>query len=415
MKNPEQKKSPSARRDDDELQAAAKEAFAEESASPTTDEPGPDSVPVVDDASSPVKKSRGVSGVLIMVAASAVVGAAGYLTWPRWSPIIASYLPDPRVDGVDNRLKTLEEQTKVRLDTDQEIKGMEAERTRLRGQVEALIQQVDSLDQAFRSVRKVAEATALSAETADAEASLKQLSQRFAKLEERDEAMGGLLDRIGKLEQERLIAKGDSSSGENDIAEISKRIGALEAAKDTAPPSALPAGSQAVLLAVNRLHDDLRGAAPYAESLEALKAAAEGDQGVMTVISVLDPLAAVGIPTQAALRDRFDAMAVKVANSFMAVEGDGWVAKTITRLTSLVSVRRIGADAGAADAALAAAETGLKSGDLPAAVKALENLAGSQAVIAEPWLKDARARLTAERAMTTLHVLAASPLSPAKE
>lgn len=399
MGNSEQKKVSSAEGDDGERQAAAEAAPAGESAVPGIGAP---------------KRTGGVFLISATIVALAVVGVAGYLTWPKWTPLVAAYLPafnkeplrDPRVDGMSERLNALEEQAKAVPNIDREIKEMEAERARFSGQLNSLIEQVDSLDQVLKSVKKLAEATTLSSETADADASLKQLSQRLARMEE-------LPDRVIKPEQERLAAKDEQIS--NNVAEISRRIDVLETAKDNASTPA--AGSRAIVSAISRLREALHGFGPYKESLEALKAAAGGEQDIMMVISVLEPLAADGIPTQAVLRDRFDAMAVKVAGSFMAVEGGGWAAKAVNRLASLVSVRRIGADVGESgtDAALADAEAGLKAGDLSAAVKALEGLVGQPVVVAEPWLKDARARLTAERATATLNVLAASLLSPAKE
>ena len=54
----------------------------------------------------------------------------------------------------------------------------------------------------------------------------------------------------------------------------------------------------------------------------------------------------------------------------------------------------------------------LKTADLPAAVKALESLPENSKAVAAEWIRDAKARLAAERAIAALHVYAVAYMAP---
>ena len=68
------------------------------------------------------------------------------------------------------------------------------------------------------------------------------------------------------------------------------------------------------------------------------------------------------------------------------------------------------------DAMVAAAEEHLKKEDLKAAIIALDGLSGNpkSAAVAAQWIGDGKARLAAERAVTTLHLHALSMLTQIK-
>jgi hypothetical protein len=96
---------------------------------------------------------------------------------------------------------------------------------------------------------------------------------------------------------------------------------------------------------------------------------------------------------------------------------DTWTDRVVNRLASLVTVRRVGSPAiaaGGIDGIVAQAEAALEGGDLQAAVTALERLDGAPAVAAADWLQHARARLTADRALSTLQQRALARLATAR-
>ena len=117
----------------------------------------------------------------------------------------------------------------------------------------------------------------------------------------------------------------------------------------------------------------------------------------------------------------FDALAGELATK---AAGDGWVARAVARLSSLVRVRRIDGrgDPNAPDTIVAGAEASLAAGDLVAAVAAVERLAAAQPhAVDAAWLARAKARLAVETALNAMHAYAVSaltqptPASPAKE
>ena len=377
-------------------------------------------------AAKPAKKDGGIAPFLWTVLALAVLGGAAATTWPLWSPYITAGLSstredpfrDPRVTGLAGRVAALEETTKGGGGA---VEDLEAQRARSRQELETLMARLENLEQALRSVKKMGEATAPLADSADADENLRQLSERLGRLEDNDETLEGLLERIARLE-ERGGAAGEgvqpAARAEEltaAVADISKRVGALERTDTMVAGTAI--GAQATVLAVGQLREALRGTAPFAAELEAVGAVVADNPEMTKAIAALESYAASGIPTLATLRRDFDRLAGEIARAARALEGDGWLEWAANRLMSLVTVRRTSdsADLNSVDAVVARAETSLKAGDLMAAVEELEGLAGSPGAVAAPWLRGARARLAAERAMATLHVQAVSLLVPAKE
>ncbi len=383
-------------------------------------------------AAEPAKKGGGIAPFLWTVLALAVLGGGASATWPLWSPYITAGLSttqedpfrDPRVAGLAGRVEALEEMTRAAGSPTNAAKDLEAERARSRQELDALMERLEVLEQALGSVNKMVEATAPPADAANADEHLQRLSERLGRLEANDETLEGLLERIARLEKSGTPGNGvQTAEGEGKeelsaaITDISKRVGALEKTDTMAAGAAI--GAQATVLAVGQLREALRSTAPFAEELQALSAVIADNPEMTKAITELEPYAASGIPTLATLRRDFDRAAGEIARAARALEGDGWVERTVNRLMSLVSVRRTTDTAdhlNSTDALVARAETSLKAGDLMAAVEELEGLKGAApAAAAAPWLKAARARLTAERAMATLHVHAVSLLVPAKE
>ena len=381
-------------------------------------------------AAEPATKDGGFAPFLWTVLALAVLGGAAAATWPLWSPYITARLSstqedpfqDPRVTGLAGRVAALEETTKGAGRAGGAVEDLETERARSRQELKALMERLQSLEQALRSVKKLVEASAPPAATANADEHLQQLFERLGRLEENDETLEGLRERIAGLE-ERGGAEGEgvqSAARAEElsvaVADISKRVGALEQTDTNAAGAAVEA--QATVLAVGQLREALRGTAPFAAELQAVGAVAADNPETSKAITELEPYAASGIPTLATLRRDFDRLAGDIVRADRALEGDGWFEWTVNRLMLLVTVRRTTdtQDLNSAEAVVARAETSLKADDLTAAVKELGGLKGAAAAAAAaPWLEDARARLTAERAMATLHVHAVSLLAPAKE
>lgn len=180
------------------------------------------------------------------------------------------------------------------------------------------------------------------------------------------------------------------------------RLSALEAIQ-----AAQPLGGEAkrisYALGLRELERVLNGSGPFATQLETIRKLL--DPGVADgALEDLQAFAATGIATRATLSAQFDAVAAAAvrADSISGVP-KGWAGRIYAFVQSLVMVRPLGERAGDdVPSVVARAQARLKAGDLDAAVTELNILNGAAADAAAAWLKDARARLTAEQTLAYL-------------
>ena len=351
--------------------------------------------------SGPVKGGRDfTTPVIWAVAVVAVLAGAGYATRPFWTPHVEAALapllgavPPPSAQAL---LPAADEQA---------IEALEAERARISSQLTSLMKQVETLEGALADVQKMVAAT--DRPVAGANQSLKQLSQRLADLERTGSGREDLLRRLAKLEEAAPAGEGEPQPA--------PPAAPGEAQSVKAPAYAL-AQAKATMEAVQRLRQAVGEATPYAGELSALKDLAGADKDMTLILADLETYQATGIPTLAALRARFDDVAAAVAAADRVRTGDGWAAKVLNRLGSLIRVRRTGDRAApdSVDGAIAAAEESLRAGDLKGALEALDGLGGGAARAAAEWMAGARSRVMAERALAALHVRAVALLAPVR-
>ncbi len=393
-----------------------------DSESPSVDSADAFVVPDAAAAEEPEAKS-GIVPFLWTALTLAVLIGAGYATMPFWWPYAEAYLPiaqedifaDPRMTGLAGRVTALEEKAKAGEAAGSVVRDLEAERARFSEQLGVLMERLEVLEAALNTVKGEIEAAIPLAEGSAAKASLEELSAGLGRLEENRESLNSLKQRINRLEE----AGAATGAGGNEtltaaVADISQRLGVLE---ETKPQSgASDTGAQAVVLAVGQLREALGRSQPYSKELQALNVVLGDNAEMAGAVRALDLYADTGIPTLVSLRRRFASVAGEIVRSAAARKGEGWVERTVNRLMSLVTIRRVGnGDANTVDSIVARTEAYLEGANLMAAVKEAETLAGLAAKAVAPWLNDARARLAAEQALTTLHVHAVSRLTPGKE
>ncbi len=226
-------------------------------------------------------------------------------------------------------------------------------------------------------------ATAAVAGTAAITASVQTLSQRIAKLETDVGDVEGVKSRVSDIEQRAQ----EKPSGET---------------------------KAAVVLAMSHLSQAVMQSVPYTTELDALKAVAGDEQALAEPIGVLEEQAATGVPSLIELRASFPEVAREVSRVHADWTGEDWVDKAMSRVTSLVSVRKTGEDAVAAegtDGIIAQAEAALGVGDVAAAAKALDRLEGPATEAAAPWLAEAQKRVDAMTALADLRQGAISLLA----
>jgi len=271
----------------------------------------------------------------------------------------------------------------------------------------ALGQRLESVERAVAALKTASAATGATPQSSDPQ-ELRALESRVIGLEARPAApdLRPLIERIAALEARP--AGPDSAASSPDFVRLAGRLALVETAvaeaarrrAEGAQPQRPPAA--AFVLAVTQLREAMRRAAPYAGELESVKALAGDDPPTAEPIKTLEPRAARGVPTEESLVARFDPVTLQIVRADRAPAGN--VAdRALSRLTELVSVRRIGdTDAATTDGILARAETRLRGGDLAGAVDALAQLQGPAAAPAAEWLADARARLAADAALSRL-------------
>lgn len=177
-----------------------------------------------------------------------------------------------------------------------------------------------------------------------------------------------------------------------------------------------------LFLALSQLSAAVATSRPFPNDLKAAETLAPHDLGVKLLM--LEPQAATGIPSTAALAARFNAStapAMLLATP-AAPANEGWTKRFWAKLASLVVVRRVGNDTTPPDptiAAIDAARNELAQGDLAGAVGAIEAAPAPARGAAESWLSAAHQRLDAEATVASalqrvVPALAASANAPAK-
>lgn len=311
-----------------------------------------------------------------------------------WLPLVgapAGGVAPERVAAVESRVATLESAPLPGLPeaAGQRLDALTARLEDLEGRLAALGAADDKLrrDLAAAAARLEASDTLSAAE----EKALAALRDEVAGL---DQALGALDARLGGLEG---------------------KIASLSAERTQAAETA--AGDLAALLAVMQLRDALAGSAPFATELRTLQGLANVRDDLASAAGALAPLtpfAKTGVPGLVALRAAFPAVARAVVAAEQAGVGDDWLAGVRRRLSSLITVRPLGAVAGeSASALVARAEALLVADDLAGAVAELGKLSGPPAAAAEDWLAQARARVAAQSALVQLNAAVSARLAEA--
>ncbi len=261
-----------------------------------------------------------------------------------------------------------------------------------------LLARLESLETQFRDRDlSAAPAAAPAAGAGDLDGRLGDLEQRLAALSSARPIDDGSNDRIDRLE--------------TILAGVAGRIDALNVGQR----SQLGRGV-ALLLAAGALRDATRRYTGYAGELAVLRElatdmAALSQPPVVEALANLDNHAAAGAATVAVLAAQFGAHASAIVLAARRDDDAGWIKQTINRVSSVVTVRRVGDIGGASvEARVARAELRMAAGDLVAAVAELVGLDGRAAAAAAPWLAKAQTRLAVDAAGQRVYETAARAL-----
>jgi hypothetical protein len=375
------------------------------------------------------------SFMMILIFIGLFAGGA-YITWPNWSPYVADRFPileykqapDPVLSKLTDRINALEAEAQDRGQSLISISEMEKERARLQSGVKSLLGRLDELEGAVSSVKQMIVAAGNGADSEEARLSFQRISERLAELEKNNDVVAGLAQRMSEIE---TIGKGGADSAvklaeeanqrlNQAVTKIESRITEFEKERDE--PAAVPANvlGPAAVVAIGQLRKTILSGQPFAKDLEAVHALSADDHGMKAALLVLNKHAGSGVATLADLRERFSRQAGTIVAATNIVENGGWVENATNRLRSFISIRQVdgSAPADSIDSYVQRADGSLKAGDLENAVKIIGELEGVStpaAKAAADWLEAAKARLSAERAVSSLHVYAVSLIAATRE
>ena len=225
-------------------------------------------------------------------------------------------------------------------------------------------------------------------------------------------ALGQFDQRLHALEARPPPAAPDLSGVQQQIAALTARLDAVDKAVH-AQPAGDPTDAALALIAL-QIGEAVRLARPFAAEYQSFVALAHDRPELAAAAAPLAEPAKTGLASRTVLARELHALAGRIAIAAPPPAADDWGDLILSRLRSLVTIRRIdGIGQSPAEAALGAAEKAMAAGDLAGAVAALQPLAGPQADAARPWLQMAAARLQVEDALQSLTTLLAARLGKA--
>jgi hypothetical protein len=359
---------------------------------------------------------RGGGGAGIALGALTLLVLA-VLASPFWAPAVSPLLPwGPR--------ETRGTATAPPSDLAERVAKLEQRGAPPTGVPQEIVGRLDRLEQQIAQPRPAALPPELAERLQRVEQQIAQprpaaelpqdVAERLKRIEERVAAPPReLLDRIAQLEQRPAADPNAARAAAAEARRLAGTVQALEqrlAAVDQREraEATVDRTDQALLVALTQLRQAVGTARPYGSELGAVTALARERPEITGAVAPLQANAAKGVPTLTLLTQQFAAAANEIVRADRAPPSDSFGDQVVAKLSSLVSVRRVGKGAveQGAEAAVAAAEQALAEGDLGAAVAALETLQGPAAEAAKPWLDQARARLAAEAAVSKANGLA---------
>ena len=281
---------------------------------------------------------------------------------------------DQRVDTLAGEVTVVAEATAVAIDL---VPLLEEQRERLG----ALQTTLDALDG-----RIAAEAARVEMLTADAATQVEAArAAASAEVEATQAALSGEIDDLRSVLRTAL----------DEFGEVKGTLDTMQQVQGRAAAAALLA---------REIDRTIATGGPFEEPLERLIAMSDDESELDPALSTLRPYAAQGVPTIGQLRT--DLAALAETRPTPTVAGYEWLGQTVENISGLVTVRDKDSESDIATGRLAEADQALRDGDVETAIARVEEVAalpdGVDPVMAEDWLADARARVTAVAAQARL-------------
>jgi hypothetical protein len=205
-----------------------------------------------------------------------------------------------------------------------------------------------------------------------------------------------------EVEETQAALKGEIADVRSVLRTALDELGDVKGALDTMQQVQSRAAAAALL--AREIDQSIASGAPFEEPLERLIAMTDDDSELDPALSTLRPYAAEGVPTIGQLRT--DLATLAETRPTPTVAGYEWLGQTVENISGLVTVRDKDSEAEIATGRLAEADQALRDGDVETAIARVEEVAaqpdGVDPELAERWLTDARARVTAVTAQARL-------------
>ncbi|MDB5368253.1 MAG: hypothetical protein JWM77_4180 [Rhodospirillales bacterium] len=331
---------------------------------------------VADPVAAPPRAGRSASTVAIGAAAVAVVAALVSIA----GPLVVKQAPSTGGD-VAARLAALE----ARPDPASRLAALEARPAGTGAPDAQLADRLTQLEQQLGQVR---------GQTAD-------LSKVAARLNEMQVATQGreiLLQTITDVQASLVSLQGLVRQAQQQLAQQTGRIDQVENALSDRRAADLR--NEAVVLAVGQLRAQTQTARPFDKQISALRSMAGDDVELRQLLDRIQDGAENGVPTREELRAELTRQAPELVRSAKVGDGNNWWNQAMYRVSQVISIRRVGADAkgDGVNAAVARAEAMAEADDLQGAVQALKPLTGLPGDVVRPWLRAAERRLNLDDA-----------------
>ncbi len=341
-------------------------------------------------------------------------------------PLAALTAPSKEMAALGERVEALETLSRTAEEQGRSIATLEYERAALREKLSLSIERINELDTMLAEMRGIVNAlTAPDGELSAARDALDDLESRVDALE-RTPGDQAVRRELGKLRRQMadMAAAGGDPAVTDEVRETTRELSAANAdlreklaaltgrletlAAETAVTPAEADATLSLVIALNELRDAARGSEPFAEPLARVRDLADEAAGLTEPLGRLAAEAESGVPSIDRLRARFDDLAsgVDVAmtgenDTLFGLEEGGWVDQTLSRLLSVVTVRRTDTPPAPGEIAVGAlrdARAALAAGDLATAATGLRDLEGGLAERFAPWLADADRRIAVDAA-----------------
>jgi hypothetical protein len=237
---------------------------------------------------------------------------------------------------------------------------------------------------------------------------LAPLTERSAKLETAAGELRSEIAQVRKLveAQAKAPSAAELNAVNRRLAQVEEKVGTLAAAPKPEPKNETQPVEVVVLGA---LRDAVAAGTPFASELSAVR-------GILkeraASLAPLDKFSKAGLPTVAALSNRFEPLAAKLANPQPPMKDSGVFTRLWNNAGKLVEVRPVGEPQGSdAGAVVARMETKLARGDLAGALDEAKALPPSSRELAKDWFEAAEQRRAADAAIRGLISAALTAIS----